>query len=156
MDYVRGLEFEQHADFNMLKSLVRDMANEAQIDLFDNVFDWSLKLVQQHHPELNKQGVLEFAQNFKFNDFAEVTKIILQAYQNNPNHKKKMLNNNQNNKLAAKLSAVPLKVLNPRRHNKEAQKLIKVRNTDNQEENQVEEEKKDRVVTEKDQCDFQR
>ena len=29
MDYARGLEFEQHADFNMLKSLVRDMADEA-------------------------------------------------------------------------------------------------------------------------------
>lgn len=29
MDYVRGLEFEQHADFNMLKLLVLDMANEA-------------------------------------------------------------------------------------------------------------------------------
>ena len=80
MDYARGLEFEQHADFNMLKSLVRDMADEAQIDLFDNVFDWSLKLVEQHHPELNKKEVFELAQNFKFNDFAEATKIILQAY----------------------------------------------------------------------------
>ena len=29
MDYARGLEFEQHADFNMLKLLVRDMADEA-------------------------------------------------------------------------------------------------------------------------------
>ena len=61
-----------------------------------------------------------------------------------------MLENNYNSKLAAKLSAVPLKVLNPRRHKKEAPKRINVGNTDNQEENWVEEEKKGIVVTNQD------
>ena len=42
-----------------------------------------------------------------------------------------MLNNNCNSKLAAKLSAVHLKVLNPRRHKKEEHKLINGGNTDN-------------------------
>ena len=67
-----------------------------------------------------------------------------------------MLNNNCNSKLAAKLSAVHLKVLNPRRHKKEEHKLINGGNTDNQEEIQVEEEKKDKVVTKQDKYDDQR
>ena len=46
MDYVRKLNFEQQADFDMLKLLVLDMATEAMVDLFDNVFDWSVKLVE--------------------------------------------------------------------------------------------------------------
>ena len=46
MDYVSNLDFEQQADFNMLKLLVIEMANETMVDLFDNVFDWSFKLVE--------------------------------------------------------------------------------------------------------------
>ena len=46
MDYVSNLDLKQQADFNMLKLLVVDMANEAMVDLFDNVFDWSFKLVE--------------------------------------------------------------------------------------------------------------
>ena len=46
MDYVSNLDFEQQADFNMLKLLVIEMANEDMVDLFDNIFDWSFKLVE--------------------------------------------------------------------------------------------------------------
>ena len=69
MDYVSNLDLKQQADFNMLKLLVVDMANEAMVDLFDNVFDWSFKLVEQNNPELNKQEMFELAKNYKFNDY---------------------------------------------------------------------------------------
>lgn len=44
MDYVMSLRFDQPASFQMMKRLVADCAREYSIDLFDNVFDWNLRL----------------------------------------------------------------------------------------------------------------
>ena len=46
MDYVSSLEFEKAADYDYLKSLIRGAAFENNYDLFDNVFDWSIRLTQ--------------------------------------------------------------------------------------------------------------
>lgn len=47
MDYVMSMEFEQQADFAMLKNLIIQAAYEAQVNIFDNVFDWNLLLANQ-------------------------------------------------------------------------------------------------------------
>jgi len=44
MNYVTKMRFEYCADFGMLKRLVLDAATENGIDIFDNVYDWSLRL----------------------------------------------------------------------------------------------------------------
>ena len=46
MDYVTTLSFEEGADFTYLKQLVKDAAAERNLDLYDNVFDWSFKLTK--------------------------------------------------------------------------------------------------------------
>ena len=47
MDYVTNLDFKEAADFNMLKNLVWEAASDANLNIFDNVFDWSLLLTKQ-------------------------------------------------------------------------------------------------------------
>lgn len=47
MDYVTNLAFEQQADFGLLKDLIKEAALESGFDIFDNIFDWSLKLTGQ-------------------------------------------------------------------------------------------------------------
>lgn len=39
-----GLEFTEDPDFTYMKQLVTTAATKAQVDIFDNVFDWSLLL----------------------------------------------------------------------------------------------------------------
>ena len=46
MDYVTGLSFDQPGNFQMMKKLITDCARQNNIDLFDNTFDWSLRLSQ--------------------------------------------------------------------------------------------------------------
>ena len=46
MQYCNNLQFEEAADFNKLKLLVTSAAEEAKLDIFDNVFDWSLLLIR--------------------------------------------------------------------------------------------------------------
>ena len=47
MDYVMGMGFEEAADFDMLKALITTAAAEANLDIFDNIFDWSVLLTDQ-------------------------------------------------------------------------------------------------------------
>ena len=47
MNYVTRLAFKEEPDFTMLKQLIIDAAAEESIDLFDNVFDWNIKLVMK-------------------------------------------------------------------------------------------------------------
>ena len=47
MDYVMGMGFEEAADFDMLKGLITMAAAEAGLDIFDNIFDWSVLLTDQ-------------------------------------------------------------------------------------------------------------
>ena len=42
-----GLQFEEAADFTMLKQLIVDAATENELNIFDDVFDWSLLLSSQ-------------------------------------------------------------------------------------------------------------
>ena len=44
MDYVTSMTFDQPGNFQMMKRLITDCAREHGIDLFDNIFDWSLRL----------------------------------------------------------------------------------------------------------------
>mmetsp|Transcript_23417 Transcript_23417/g.29114 ORF Transcript_23417/g.29114 Transcript_23417/m.29114 type:complete len:189 (+) Transcript_23417:368-934(+) len=44
MNYVTNMQFEEAADFGLLKQLVVDIARENDLDIFDNIFDWSLRL----------------------------------------------------------------------------------------------------------------
>ena len=46
MDYVMSLRFGQPASFDMMKRLVKDCARQNSIDLFDNLFDWNIRLSQ--------------------------------------------------------------------------------------------------------------
>lgn len=47
MDYVSKLTFEQGADFDYLKYLVLQTAEDAKVDIFDNIFDWSILLTKK-------------------------------------------------------------------------------------------------------------
>ena len=40
MDYCNSLSFEQMPDYPMLKNLVTTAAQKAELDIFDDVFDW--------------------------------------------------------------------------------------------------------------------
>jgi len=46
MEYCNNLQFEEAADFTMLKFLVITAAEDAKLDIFDDVFDWSLILAR--------------------------------------------------------------------------------------------------------------
>ena len=41
MDYCEKLAFEEAADFDYLKFLVLQMAENAKVNIFDNIFDWT-------------------------------------------------------------------------------------------------------------------
>ena len=41
MDYCEKLGFEEPADFDYLKFLVLQAAENAQVNIFDNIFDWT-------------------------------------------------------------------------------------------------------------------
>ena len=47
MNYVTKMAFEEAPDFVRLKALVTDAATEHNIDIFDNVFDWTLLLTKR-------------------------------------------------------------------------------------------------------------
>ena len=42
-----ALGFEEAANFTMLKNLITQAADEADLDIFDNIFDWSILLTDQ-------------------------------------------------------------------------------------------------------------
>ena len=44
MNYVTGLEFEEAPDYEYMKELILEAAEDAGYDLFDSVYDWSIKL----------------------------------------------------------------------------------------------------------------
>lgn len=46
MKYVTALAFEEAADFSFLKSLILEAADDANLNIFDNIYDWSLILTQ--------------------------------------------------------------------------------------------------------------
>ena len=46
MDYASNLGFEQSPDFDFLKEMVQLAARENGLDIFDNVFDWTLLLTK--------------------------------------------------------------------------------------------------------------
>ena len=47
MNYVTTLDFEDAADFEFLKSLIETVAVEKNLNIFDNIFDWSILLTNQ-------------------------------------------------------------------------------------------------------------
>ena len=66
MNYVTGLTFEEAPDFGRLKQLIVDAADESRIDLFDNVFDWSIKLTKRKissNPIANPDSFLHMAKD---------------------------------------------------------------------------------------------
>ena len=55
MSYVTSLKFEQKASFFHLKMLAKRAANDAKIDIFDNVFDWSILLTKRRHQKSKRE-----------------------------------------------------------------------------------------------------
>ena len=45
MNYCRNMEFEEEPDYNYIFSLINRMAIREKIDLYDNIYDWSVKAV---------------------------------------------------------------------------------------------------------------
>ena len=50
--YVQGMTFAQDPDFKFLKVLVENIASREKIDLFDNCFDWNIKLATAEGKEI--------------------------------------------------------------------------------------------------------
>ena len=48
MQHVGGQSFEACADFELLKFIVIQEANDQNIDLYDNVFDWTLYMTRDN------------------------------------------------------------------------------------------------------------
>lgn len=63
MDYVMGMGFEEAADFEMLKALITTAATEASLDIFDNIFDWSVLLTDQKKISSCKKPKQELLEN---------------------------------------------------------------------------------------------
>ena len=51
MNYVTGLEFEEAPDYEYMKELILEAAEDAGYDLFDSVYDWSIKLTTNKDQE---------------------------------------------------------------------------------------------------------
>ena len=67
MDTVTNLEFSQSPDFNALKALILEAAFERDYDIFDKVFDWSIRLTQtkisSHAKSLVKPALMDKSVN---------------------------------------------------------------------------------------------
>ena len=58
MNYAMSLQFDQPPDFTYLKKLIWSAASDNCIELFDNVFDWSIKLTQPKQTKDNGSNKL--------------------------------------------------------------------------------------------------
>ena len=96
-NYVMNLNFDEDPDYSMLKKLIRNTASDANLDIFDDVFDWSLFLSSYSPqnplsyllPPRNNLGqsledsykeIYKRAQAFRFDDFEGVKIVIKNAY----------------------------------------------------------------------------
>lgn len=84
MTYVQSLSFEEAANFDFMKGLIHTAANNAGLNIFDNIFDWTTLLVNKTNPaakglkrsnssnlKLEAKLASEFLENRKKkNDFA--------------------------------------------------------------------------------------
>ena len=83
MNYVMKMSFDQAPDYAMLKQLVKQAAQKAKVDIFDNVFDWSLLLSRAPNTKMrydNLDGLYDMAKSHRFNTFADVKAVIELAY----------------------------------------------------------------------------
>lgn len=105
LDYVMDLKFTEDPNFDFMKQLVRDAANEANLDIFDNVYDWSLLLSRRDSqinplahrvsrkwwsrlsgavvgsvPDDEDGSLFERARNFRFVDHESVKAVIIFAH----------------------------------------------------------------------------
>lgn len=64
MDYVTSLGFEEAADFSLLKNLIVEAGVEARLNIFDNIYDWSILLTDKKKiVSTNQKNEPAFAQN---------------------------------------------------------------------------------------------
>ena len=49
MDYANRLRFEECPDFTMLKEMIIQTANDNNLDIFDQIFDWTLFLTRKEY-----------------------------------------------------------------------------------------------------------
>ena len=92
-----NLNFDEDPDYSMLKKLIINTASDANLDIFDDVFDWSLFLSSYSPqnplsyllPPRNNLGqsledsykeIYKRAQAFRFDDFEGVKIVIKNAY----------------------------------------------------------------------------
>ena len=45
MNYVKKLGFVENPDYPYLKAIITNLARDKRIDIFDRIYDWSLKAV---------------------------------------------------------------------------------------------------------------
>ena len=101
MSYVTSLRFDYKACFFHLKMLAKRAANDAKINIYDDVFDWSILLTQRRHQqarrEQSEQNPLaaekQYA-SFKFKTYDDVANMFKQA---SANRLIKELKNSQKN-----------------------------------------------------------
>lgn len=43
--YVASIKFTENPDYELMKKMVRQMADDANIDLYDGMYDWCVKAV---------------------------------------------------------------------------------------------------------------
>lgn len=89
MEYCTSLRFEEAADFNYLKHMVVTAAQEADLDLFDNVYDWTLLLCKQKlagnaNRPIDPVVLQRQMNQFRFHSYEDVKNIIYQAYSKKP------------------------------------------------------------------------
>ena len=111
MSYVTSLQFEQKACFFHLKMLAKRAANDAKIDIFDNVFDWSILLTKRRHQQARRE---QSAQNhlalekeyasFQFKNYEDVANICNQARANKMI--KELKNSQKNAELSKKIQEI--------------------------------------------------
>ena len=67
MHYCRNLDFEQEPNYDYLLDLISSIAQERQIDLHDNVFDWNIRAVCiKNHP-----GFFDFTASSRHSPFTD-------------------------------------------------------------------------------------
>lgn len=47
MNYVTSLKFNESANFNHLRTLIKRAAQKADVDIFDEIFDWDILFKNQ-------------------------------------------------------------------------------------------------------------
>lgn len=74
MNYAKNLKFTEEPDYDYMKSLFTELAAKEGIDLYDNMYDWSVRAVTIK----NYNYFYDFIDNQEQNPFDNLGKFIYQ------------------------------------------------------------------------------